>query len=146
MLTSYVLQYKLDGFNLLLAENWLVALRFHIVFLMNARKWEPLTDLTTDTLYFSWDRYLIRVKYIARLRDHHGHFIRRIKLILRGHMAAYLEIRYYDSIFDSDKVSISWTIMSTESNNNFHAVTLYFSKNWCHIFQIDYELDLIGFF
>ena len=25
-------------------------------------------------------------------------------------------------IFDSDKVSISWTIMSTESNKNFHAV------------------------
>ena len=44
MLTSYILQYKLIGFNLPLAENWLVALRFHVVFLMNARKWEPLTD------------------------------------------------------------------------------------------------------
>ena len=44
MLTSYDLQYKLIGFNLLLAENWLVALRFHVVCLMNARKWEPLTD------------------------------------------------------------------------------------------------------
>ena len=28
------------------------------------------------------------------------------------------------NIFDSDKVSISWTIMSTEYNNNFHAVIL----------------------
>ena len=46
MLTSYVLQYKLIGFNLLLAENWLVALRFHVIFLMNARKWEPLTDFS----------------------------------------------------------------------------------------------------
>ena len=44
MLTSYVLQYKLIGFNLPLAENRLVALRFHVVFLMNARLWEPLTD------------------------------------------------------------------------------------------------------
>ena len=47
MLTSYVLQYKLIGLNLLLVENWLFALRFHVVFLMNARKWETLTD-------FSW--------------------------------------------------------------------------------------------
>ena len=46
MLTSYVLQYKLIGFNLPLADNWLVALRFHVVFLMNARKWEPLTDFS----------------------------------------------------------------------------------------------------
>ena len=46
MLTSYVLEYKLVGFNLPLAENWLVALRFHIVFLTNARKWEPLTDFS----------------------------------------------------------------------------------------------------
>ena len=36
----------LVGFNLALAENWLVALRFHVVFLMNARKWEPLTDFS----------------------------------------------------------------------------------------------------
>ena len=46
MLLSYVLQYKLIGFNFLLAENWLVALRFHVVFLMNARKWEPLTNVS----------------------------------------------------------------------------------------------------
>ena len=46
MFTSYVLQYKLVGFNLLVAENWLVALRFHVVFLMNARKWESLTDFS----------------------------------------------------------------------------------------------------
>ena len=46
MLKSYVLQYKLIGFILPLAENWLVALRFHVVFLMNARKWEPLTDFS----------------------------------------------------------------------------------------------------
>ena len=46
MLTSYVLQYKRIGFNLLLAEDWLVALRFHVVFLMNARKLEPLTDFS----------------------------------------------------------------------------------------------------
>ena len=46
MLTAYVLQYKLIGFNFPLAENWLVVLRFHVVFVMNARKWEPLTDFS----------------------------------------------------------------------------------------------------
>ena len=71
MLTSYVLQYKLVGFNLPLAENWLVALRFHVVFLMNARKWEPLTDLsridrrydlivTKKSVALSHQRYKIR--------------------------------------------------------------------------------------
>ena len=50
MLTSYVLQYKLVGFNLPLAANWLVALRFHVIFLMNARKWEPL--LIISMYYF----------------------------------------------------------------------------------------------
>ena len=52
MLTSYVLQYKLVGFNLPLAENWLVALRFHVVFLMNARKWEPL-----EFYFHTWHVY-----------------------------------------------------------------------------------------
>ena len=71
MLTSYVLQNKLVGFNLPLAENWLVALRFHIVFLMNARKWEPLTDfsridrrydliVTNKSVDLSHQRYKIR--------------------------------------------------------------------------------------
>ena len=71
MLTSYVLQYKLIGFNLPLAKNWLVALRFHVVFLMNARKWEPLTDfsridrrydliVTKKSVDLSHQRYKIR--------------------------------------------------------------------------------------
>ena len=71
MLTSYVLQYKPIGFNLPLAENWLVALRFHVVFLMNARKWEPLTDfsridrrydiiVTNKSVDLSHQRYEIR--------------------------------------------------------------------------------------
>ena len=71
MLTSYVLQYKLVGFNLPVADNWLVALRFHVVFLMNARKWEPLTDfsridrrydliVTKKSVDLSHQRYKIR--------------------------------------------------------------------------------------
>ena len=48
MLTSYALQYKLIGFNLPLAENRLVALKFHVVFFINARKWEPLTAGSID--------------------------------------------------------------------------------------------------
>ena len=31
-----------------------------------------------------------------------------------------------DTSSESGKVSISWTIMSTESNNNFHAVNVLF--------------------
>ena len=71
MLTSYVLQYKLVCFNLPLAENWLVALRLHVVFLLNARKWEPLTDfsridrrydliVTKKSVDLSHQRYKIR--------------------------------------------------------------------------------------
>ena len=46
MITQYVLQYKLVGFNLPLVKNWLVAVTFHVVFLVNARNWEPLTDFS----------------------------------------------------------------------------------------------------
>ena len=71
MLTLYVLQYKLVGFNLPLAENWLVALRFHVAFLMNARKWEPLTDFCSDVPsvppYVSGDYFKMQFDWSERI-------------------------------------------------------------------------------
>ena len=38
------------------------------------------------------------------------------------------------------------TAICFESQTFATTNTLYFSKYWCHIFQIDYELDVIVFF
>ena len=65
-------------------------------------KYIPYLTLTDKLLDRSWDKYLISqiCCKVASLHDNHGHFIRWIKLILRGHVTAGMVVTWQQFVTD----------------------------------------------